>query len=382
VAYTNLNYPKGPGKVTLNAQGVKEPPTTNLVVDGNGQVLTRNIGGTTDITYWTTSDTRNSLDGQVQITIDADDPDAQRRLSEALEAVGIPPERQGPPSKEQLVQLALNKVYKQFAPTYVPGERPTGTTPTNPSQVLGMIDKELGPQLGRPATLHDISLQVDPEDGRVQVLLSPDIAKAVMERNGATSYGHEFIKGGADAMFSVLSGESPGLLSSNERFNSGLFYIGYSSQPDHAYDSANRVYFRANKKNYIGGGSWGVAVAADTMHRHMDLYWRDSDSMGARDKAVDADNRWLDLPLNGGNQELMVKRSFEQNLFAGVIAPDDYDKQQMIDRLKKWGLPKAPNGQEWDDFIRVGTIKVKDMQPAHFGPEIPLDQLVAPAGPA
>lgn len=370
---SDFAYPRAHANVALYPDGAKMAPDGGWFdVSGTGELLTRNVDGA-DVNFWT-SGSRNTLDGQVSITVDPNDPDAQRKISEALEAVGITPDKQAPPTKDALARMALNKVYKQFNLTYERGTQ-SNATAEDPSQVLGLMDQAVGSYLGRPTTLHDISLAVD-DEGQVQTLLSPEVAHAISQRNGVKFYRHDFITGDTERMFGVLA-QSPGLLASNERFNSGLWLSGYSSTADHAYESANRVYTRAVKQNSAGpAGDWAVFIDADTFHRMTDHYWRDGDSMGER---YPDNTEWLDMNGSIGSNEMMVKRQIDTDVFGAIMAPNQSAKDAIIKQLTDWGLPKAPNGQSWDEFIRVNSIQANTLKPLGFPHEIPLDQILTAA---
>lgn len=390
VLKTQLDYPKGPDSpIDLQPDAAKNMPngSNSFGVSSSGHMLTRTVDGA-EVTYWSSADL-NTLDGQVRITVDANDPDAQLKISEAMEAVGLPPDKQGPPNATELAQMALNKVFKQFEPVYERGER-SNATPDNPGQVLGMMNTQLKSFMPgkRDITMADISLRTS-KDGRVQVLLSEDVATAIASRNGTKLFYHEFIAGGMERLFGVLSGQSPGLLASNERFNSGLFLSGYSSESDHNHDSANRVYLRASKGyGTTANGSFYIVMDPKAIYRHTDFYWQPDDTMGDRprpNKMVSDNTNWLDLKGMGDRNELMVKRRIEDPLFGGVVVPHVSDKTELIKRLTDWGHPLAPNGGSWEDFIFVGTFntpsKGETLVPFQFGPEITLPDLLGQAQP-
>ena len=138
----------------IQSDGVKKVPTTTHTAApysgstsggtefGAGWVLARDHDGV-HIEY-ATSTQKNSLDGHTVIRVKADDPDAQRKISEAMELVGVTKEAQKPPDKAALVKMATNKVYEQFNPTYTRGKNPN-----SPDEALKAIDNAVGTQLGQ-----------------------------------------------------------------------------------------------------------------------------------------------------------------------------------------------------------------------------------------
>ena len=379
VAHSSIRWERaGSGeKVEHYADGVKKMPTPSHTKDvsGSGVVLRRGHNGA-EITMATSGD-RNNLDGEVSIRVAADDPDAQAKLSAAMELVGIPVDKQAPPTKAQLTKMALNKVAKQFAPTYQRGVN-TDATEGNPQSALALVDKAVGAKLGRPVTMDDISLRVAP-DGRVQVLVSEDIAKAIVGSNNAKYYQTKFRSDSDElTVISALSGESTGLMSSVDRFRNGIFTTGESSAADHSYESAQRVYFTARTAgSTYGGVTWMIADPV-AVHRHTDYHWQRGDSMGERPTN---NLGWLTLAGAGGltgssgRNELMLKRRFEPELW-GRVTMDEYKRQRVIDELHKRGVTHAPNGMLLEDFIISSALNGSGMAAPEWGDEVKLTELV------
>jgi hypothetical protein len=190
IKHHDIGYSRaGSGNSEQYDDTAKKLSTGSLAeVGGSGYVLQRNYEGA-QIEYTTATTGINTLDGVTVIRVPVGDPDGQRKLSEAMEMVGLTVEAQQPPDQEKLARMALNKVWQQFRPVYVRGETSNATL-ANPDEALDMVQKALGSHLGgHKVTLDDISLKVHP-DGRLQVLLSTVIADAIAKSNGATAYKH------------------------------------------------------------------------------------------------------------------------------------------------------------------------------------------------
>ncbi|HEY9378969.1 MAG TPA: hypothetical protein VIQ02_17980 [Jiangellaceae bacterium] len=375
---TTLWERAGSEKVEHHADGVKKLPTPSHTKDvsGSGMVLRRGHNGA-EVTFSTTGD-RNNLDGEVHIRVAADDPDAQAKLSAAMELVGIPVDKQAPPTREQLTQMALNKVAKQFAPTYQRGVN-TDATPDNPQSALALVDKAVGAKLGRPVTMDDISLRVAP-DGRIHTLVSTDIAKAIVASNGAAYYQTHFRSDSDElTILSSLSGESTGLLSTVDRFRNGIFTTGESSGADHGYESAQRVYFTARRSGKTHGGATWMVTDPVAIHRHTDYHWQKGDSMGERPTN---NLGWLTLAQagglggGGGRNEMMLKRRFEPELW-GRVTTDSDKRKRIIDELHKRGITHAPNGMLLEDFIVTGGVDEGGLGAPVWGDEVKLTELAA-----
>ena len=339
---------------------------------GSGFVLQRNHDGAR-IEY-STSQTKNSLDGHTVIRVRADDPEAQRKISEAMELVGVSKEKQKPPDKAALMQMAADKVLEQFNPTYTPGMKANGGI----QQALDAIDKAVGAQLGRPATIDDISLRLSP-DGRVQVLVSEDVSRAIVKKNGIKSYTHDFMAQGYMKMLEqFVDGEQIGFMATTERWQHGFMYVGMSSGADHHHDAADNMFLRMSKATSTSGTQ--TLFDPVVIHRHVDYYYRLGDSYG--DRGSDQLN-WLNSPKVGGSNELMIQRRLEASLI-GRVALSHGERDALIAKLKKKGITHAPNGMTLEDFFVTSGTPLNFGTPVSFGDEIPLSALpdTVPTAPA
>ena len=311
-----------------------------------------------------TSAQKNSNDGQVKIRVPVGDPDAQRKISEAMELVGVSKKAQDPPDKAALTRLAGNKVWEQFSATYT-----RGANPNSPDDALMAIDKAVGAQLGRKATWDDISLRVSP-DGRVQVLVSEDVSRAIVKRNGVKSYTHRFGGGMTATVEGALTGENPGLMATTERWSHGMFYSGMSSVADHGHDSADHLFLRMSKSTSTS--SQHLVFDPVVIHRHTDYYWQPHDSFGTRQSNQ---LNWLSPGSIGSSNELMIQRRLEPDMWGHVVM-NEPNRSNLIAKLKKKGITKAPNGQSLEDFILPsgGASWLPSALPS-FGDEIPIPSL-------
>ena len=227
-----------------------------------------------------------------------------------MELVGVSKEKQKPPDKQALVKMATNKVWEQFNPTYTRGQ-----APATPEAALTAIDNAVGAQSGRKATMDDISLRVD-KDGRVQVLVSEDVSRAIVKKNGVKSYTHAFSSGGFKAtVLGALTGENPGLMATTERWSHGFFFFGMSSVQDHPHDSADHLFLRMSKSSGSPGQRHAVFDPV-AIHRHVDYYWQPHDSYGERQS--DQLN-WLKVGNPNSSNELMIQRRLEIDLWGHVV---------------------------------------------------------------
>lgn len=363
----------------LNADGSKKAPTETFhqakgytLDSGEGFVLQRDYDGT-HIEY-STSPIKNTLDGHTVIRVRADDPDAQRKIADAMELVGVTREKQQPPTREAIMQMAADKVYEQFNPTYSRGMTANGGI----QQALDAIDKAVGPYMPdkRKATIDDISVRVSP-DGRVQVLVSEDVSRAIVKKNGIKTYTHDFMATDYETMLEqMVDGDQIGLMSSSERWQHGLMYVGMSSAGDHPKDAADHMFLRMSDKSTSSGNQ--VHIDPVVLHRHVDYYYQLGDNYGNR--GSDQLN-WLNTPKIGGTNELMVQRRIEASLI-GRVYLESYKREQIIKSLHAKGITQAPNGMPLEDFFAPSGTAVPFAAPK-FGDEILLSALpdTLPAAP-
>jgi hypothetical protein len=357
----------------LNADGTKKLGGAHSVSGGSGWTIQRDYDGAhVELrTAVQTGDFANSLDGYVTIRVKADDPDAHRKVADAMELVGVDREAQKPPDRDALMKLAADKVYEQFHSKYTPG-----MTAPSMDAALAAIDSAVGKELGRKATIDDITLHTAP-DGRVQVLVSEDVSRAVVKRNGIKAYQHGFSGGVSgpgfnSAVLGGLKGENTGIMSTTERWQAGLFFYGMSSVSDHANDAANNVFMRMTNSSSIGSGH--AVLDAAQVHRSTGFYWRPNDTFGKRQ----SDNlNWLHSASASGGNEIMLKRRVGPEMMSHVVV-NSTEKAKLIKDLNAAGITKAPNGKSLDDFfvLQGGTQHLdKSALPPLPGTETPLSAI-------
>ena len=374
VRYTSLHYNRAGGGQSMEWEkdGAKKLGQTAGEQVGSGHVLEWSGNGTT-LTY--SSAGHNSMDGMTVIRVPADDPDAQAKISSAMERVGITPEQQKPPDAEALTYMALNKVYKQFSPTYIKGQT-TDATPAHPESALALIDNAVGKYMPgqRKVTMDDLSISVTP-DGWAQVLVSEDVAKAIVARNGVTHYYHRFTASSTEITLEMgMNDGSPGLMASTERFSNGMFFFGMSSQSDHSHDSANRLFLRASKSgSHSSHGGAIMVLNPVTMHRLVDYYWQPNDSFGDRNSN---NLNFLNMGSPGSGNEMMIKRRVDARLWGRVLLASQ-TRDNLIAKLHKQGITHAPNGQLLEDFFIVGSVDADKIPEGDFGGETPIPELAA-----
>ena len=368
---------------SMDSDGVKKLAGDYLPSGGNGGVFTRDVDGA-KLSLTLTDTTRNVQDGRVLIRVPVGDEDPALSVARAMEAVGVTPEMQQPPDKDKLAKMALNKVAAQFAQFRKRGERTTATL-GNPQAALSLIDKAIGKELGRPATLNDIEFQVLP-DGQMRTRVSRDIAEAIVKKNKTTFYLHA--SGTGKIVTDSLMGRTSGALSAQQRAMNGVFKSGAKTiASDNKNGGGDRVFLEARQIATILPGSYGTrGILMDPVeaHRNLDYWYRDSDSFGRRfDEATpDEGYNWKFLDMNKASSshhrnEFLMKHGLPTETWAGVLVDGQMEKEALKKKLEDQGKFSAPNGQSWDDFIRTGGEPAIDLVgPPDVGATVTLGGIV------
>lgn len=277
---------------------------------------------------------RSELARDVRIRVPLDAEDIQGSLSRGLEAVGIPPEKQKPPPPETFVRIAMNKMQKQFAPTFkhrekvkLPTDRPIKPDEPEIVNLLAEASQRVGLGGKDAITLDDIEIAVAP-NGRVTQLVSKRVARAISKRQGNKYYRHYISGSTGDRVVGMLSGAaSTGLFSSDERFSLGIMTLGKSSSTDMYNGAGDRVYVTGVTSTHINGDA---ILSADTVNRTLDGYVNGNDGFGHRT----AKNNFV---KHGGAYEYMIKRKFEPEQIAYFLI-ESYERQSVLDRLHAAGV--------------------------------------------
>jgi hypothetical protein len=352
VGQSTVKTDSGALKVTSGSQGVSV---------GNGQVVGRSFDtGEVRVTF-ADNGTKNSANGRVRIRVRADDPDAQLKVANAMEMVGVDADKQNPPTAEDLQKMALNKVHQQFVKKWVRGEG-TKATVQNSGTVTSLIDEAIGTELGRKSTLADISISADPATGKIQVLLSEDIAAAIVKKNGVKQYTHSLGGSATKVLDEWLDGNTTQLLGADDRFAQGMFYSGMNSLgTDYNNGAGHRVYTRMSQQTKAGhlsssGGSSNrpqIIFDPISIHRQVDYYYSEDDSFGARSEwnwKFMLENESGNKMSVGGSNELVFKDGMSHSSWGRVAVQPSYVEEWRKKAKEKMG-PTAPNGMSWDDFI-------------------------------
>lgn len=325
---------------------------------------------------------RATVNGSVTIRVplgDASDSELEttvgNAVSQLLEAVGVPPEKQVAPTSEQLTQFAINKVFKQYAKTYHHGKTTNASGDSGVYEVLDLINDAVGDKLGRQAVPSDIRFKVW-DGGRVSVVVSDDVATAATKKQHRLFFAHSVYSSGG--LESILSGTASGLMASDERWAAGVLTAGMSPGSDQMNDAANRVFLKpggTNDKTF--GGSHGmIFFAPRVINSSTDIYLNKHDGFGKHN----SDNRtWL--TVTGSAYELMYKRRLELAQIGFAVVNSSEEREKLIKKLKARGITTIGT-RPVESVIVVSGTQIPpnwDAGVGEGGVEIPLPDVMASA---
>jgi hypothetical protein len=291
-------------------------------------------------------------------------------LSKAMQAVGIPPEKQQPPSQEQLYMLGLEKFVGTHHATYkYRGGSLNGPDDPRIAQTLARLDKEIGSFLGRKVELSDILIKQH-ETGRIQYVLSHDVGKAIAKRKKIDYFTHD---GAAGNMQYILGGTTHGLLSADERWSLGVIDSLYMHR-DMRIGSGDRMYMYSKAGKSYGTGQ--IVMAAPMIASSLEIYnnyANDSDKYGARGDT----NPFL---TSVQHAETMYKRSIERDLITFYVLGTEHEKAALIKQLKARGVTHI-NGRPIEEIVVTkdeakAQGDIEDIGKGYWDDAIPITTLV------
>lgn len=384
------------GKAKINAVGAE-------TTAGNGQRLSRSLGNGAKVRvnlihpdepnsksnegYHDSADQekRPNMDGQVAIRIplsgqDLSDEEIQSIISQGMEAVGVPVDKQGPATEEQLRNYALQKFITQHLPKYEYKAQPiSGPEDPRVQQALDNLSHQIKEQLGRDVTLDDIRIHTW-DTGRVQVLMSPEVGKAISKRNGVKWYSHSGVQG--ETVSSVFAGPTTGVMSTDERWSLGIVTTGASSKTDMQNGAGDRVYMTGHSSS----GGWyanNIILNGSMVAMSTEIYRNDSDNFGNRKKT----NNFV---TSGAGYEYMYKRMLESAQVSWYTVTEESSRQHVLKILRSKGVEKIANRDIEDVIVTTSWLKdLLEKNPDKFFDtgmdiyenDIPLTQVGAPAAP-
>ncbi|NSW82540.1 MAG: hypothetical protein HPY90_04565 [Syntrophothermus sp.] len=170
----------------------------------------------------------------------------------------------------------------------------------------------------------------------------------------------------AQRVVDILSPDSPGLMSTLQRYHNGIFSGGASQSADVETGGADSAFVRlvptgARGKyrfaEHFKGGGYRLLVDVSELER-TDWYAYGHDGFGStaesefrRRLGAEEFIARLNNAYRPGN-EVMLRRGIRKESITGVVCDTERQRQTLIQALRKAGM-KEINGQKLEDFVRV-----------------------------
>lgn len=230
-------------------------------------------------------------------------------------------------------------------------------------------------QRGRSAsTLENILLSRGIDASRAAKLVEREVwpgYRALVDEGASKHYkalGAEYLFAGVDdakSVVRILSPDSPGLMSTCERYRFGIFKGGASPESDLVKGGADSAFTRLVPRNARGkrmfresykGGGYRLIIDAAELDR-TDWYAYGHDAFG---KVYDDFERRLAAEefvkrLNREyrpNNEVMFRKGVRKESIIGITCDSHYMRDTLLQEFRRAGIMEV-NGQKIEDFIKV-----------------------------
>jgi hypothetical protein len=292
----------------------------------------------------------STVDNKVEIVFSSLDP-SDEEIAEALRAAGVTDPR--PMTKKDLKVLAENKLISLFGGVSDPALNLTGPARL---KVLNDIERKLG------VTADDVTVGVG-EDGLIEMKIPRDVAQKIIDQRNLPGLSHALSLGSltveerAATVVDVIANEfGLGLLSTQERFDLGLQYMGGSSESDMSTGGADYVYLTmvgydqhrtAQKGELIHDDDDNVFIFYDPVEvlTRLDLWANQEDYFGGRVHNDPVGH------IKPEGYELMLKRHLDNSAMSNIYVGAEL-RNFILKELDKRGVTEI-NGVPVRDFVRL-----------------------------
>lgn len=210
------------------------------------------------------------------------------------------------------------------------------------NKFLKKLEKDTGIKLS------DVQMSRDNLGTNKLMLTKDGLEKLKNTYKAPKTYVHGF-SGGSEDLAKNLSGKTPGLVSSKQRFASGIQSGGISVYTDTTYGSNAYVFMRPSNDEYKPG----LHLNSDIVFRHLKQVHSNNDNYG---KPKMKAKPWKDQSDNSdwfaGSAETEVVSTLDVSAWKYYVVSSIYDKNHMVDLLKKHGTYTI-NGIPVEEFVVV-----------------------------
>lgn len=361
--------------------------TRHTYVDPDGRftidIYESDKNNTVVVGYNTRAHQFNTVDNKVEIKF-ADDNPSEEVMKEAFKLAGVQDPRAARP--EDIKTLIENRLISVLGQMSDPSDNPTGD---KRKSVLDMVESKWG------VTADDIEVSIN-ADGLLDMKMPESVAKKIADETQVKGFSHSLMivdnlfapsqdpREVAEKIFKiVVPSDDPssqhGLLSTQERFDSGLQVTGMSSDTDMSTGGADYVYLgmtdaeeNATAKNGQNLNKEETAVLFfDPIEilRNTAVWANATDDFGQRRH----DNVIRNIRPRG--YEFMVKRHLGMEGLRSIVVSVDV-RNELLKKLHDAGVTEI-NGVPIKDFVKL-FAGVEDKQEWKPGDEL-LDKVALTA---
>lgn len=290
-----------------------------------------------------TAVTNNSLHNSVEVFLDADaTPDDVAKVLDRLQITAAPA------SEGDIRVFGENKLLSIFGHDTDARRNMSGAART---QMLDNIKSKYG------VTPEDLVLAPD-GNGRNKMFLTDAARDKMIAMTGVKGFKHNLSTSEVDTLTEMLGGRRSGLMSTKERWDSGIGTNGMSSSSDMGTGGADYVFTKPvhNKPSVSGFGSY-VMLHPKAMMRNTDIYANPGDNFGKHTSNRDTYGAVGD----SSTYEVMFKDGVPVSDFWYIGIGSAEIREELIKKLKARGITQI-NGIPIEQFI-VGPNQVLPEMP-------------------
>lgn len=209
-------------------------------------------------------------------------------------------------------------------------------------------------------TTDDVTFSTEP-NGRVKLFLSDDKAAELAKKWDVAYFKHN-VSGGGDAKrwLSMLSGKSPGMLSTYHRFTEGIGGHGSSSSSDMANGAGDYNYITPEGPGHSPNNNVGIVLKPNAIFKRTDFWANPGDGWGKKAeggstsnkspyKLFDSKGKIGYSGYGGGVYEVLPKDTIPLSDFAYVVVPNGV-RADVLKGLQDQGILEI-NGFPIDKFV-------------------------------
>ena len=295
----------------------------------------------------------NAVDNKVEIKFAGDNP-SEEVMKEAFKIAGV--QNPHPARPEDIKALVENRLIAVFGGIPNPDLNLVGS---DKEDALRQIKTRLG------VTADDVEVSIN-ADGLMELKMPEAVAKKIVEKTGVEGFSHSFTLTGlspmevADKLIGILIANedgtsTPGLLSTHERWESGVQTTGASSNADMSTGGADYVFLgmhsegtsrlAQNKKNLHKTTLAQVFFDQVQILRNPSIWANKLDDYGMRHHTDVIGN------IKPGGDELMVKRHLGPEAARSMYVSMDV-RNAILEKLHRRGVTEI-NGIPVREFFRL-----------------------------